>query len=83
MPAGVCTAMLKLPGVGIIEELMVTVSCELLFTAVARVARLRSTTEEETNWLPVTVSTKLGGNCDLADYCGHCALCLSEHYSNK
>jgi hypothetical protein len=47
-------------GVGIIEELMVTVSCELFFTAVARVAPLRTTTEEETNWLPVTVSTKLG-----------------------
>ena len=64
LPAGVCTAILKLPGAGIIEELMATVSCELLFTAVARVAPLRTTTEEETNWLPVTVSTKLGGNCE-------------------
>ena len=43
---------------------MLTVSCELLFTAVARVVPLRTTTEEETNWLPVAVSTKLGGNCE-------------------
>ena len=25
---------------------------------------LRTTTEEETNWLPVAVRTKLGGNCE-------------------
>ena len=64
LPAGVCTVMLKLPGAGIMEEPMVTVSCELLFTAVARVAPSRTTTEEETNWPPVAVSTKLGGNCE-------------------
>ena len=43
---------------------MVTVSCELLLTAVASVVPLRTTTEEETNWPPVAVSTKLGGNCE-------------------
>jgi len=64
LPAGVCTATLKLPGAGIMEEPMATVICELFFTAVARVAPLRSTMEEETNWLPVAVSTKLGGNCE-------------------
>jgi hypothetical protein len=64
LPAGVCTATLKLPGAGIMEELMVTVSWELLFTAVARVTPLKTSTEEETNWLPVAVSAKLGGNCE-------------------
>ena len=64
LPAGVCTVTLKLPGAGIMEELMVTVTWELLFTAVTRVAPLKTTTEEETNWLPAAVSTKLGGNCE-------------------
>ena len=64
LPAGVCTATLKIPGAGIMEELTLTVSCELLFTDVARVAPFRTTTEAETNWLPVAVSTKLGGNCE-------------------
>ena len=47
LPAGVCTVTLKLPGAGIMEELMVTVTWELLFTAVTRVAPLKTTTEEE------------------------------------
>jgi hypothetical protein len=76
LPAGVCTVTLKLPGAGIMEELMATVSCELLFTAVARVAPLRSTTEEETNWLPVAVSTKLGGNCEKAMAVGEIELSI-------
>jgi hypothetical protein len=45
------------------EEVMLTVSCELLTTVVARVAPLKTTTEEETKWLPVAVMTKLDGNC--------------------
>jgi len=43
---------------------MLTVSSELLITAVARVAPLKTTMEEETKWLPVAVSTKLGGSCE-------------------
>ena len=39
-------------------------SGKLLPTPVARVAPLKTTTEEETNWLPVAVRTKLGGNCE-------------------
>jgi len=62
LPADVCTVTLKLPGAGIMDEPMVAVSCELLFTAVARVAPSRTITEAETNWPPVAVSTKLGGN---------------------
>jgi len=45
------------------EDVMLTVSWELLITAVARVVPLKITTEEETKWLPVAVSTKLDGNC--------------------
>jgi hypothetical protein len=46
------------------EELIVTVVWELLFTEVARVAPLKTTSDEATNWLPVAVSTKLAGNCE-------------------
>jgi hypothetical protein len=45
------------------EELIVTVAWELLSTEVARVAPLKTTSEEATNWLPVVVKTKLGGSC--------------------
>jgi len=41
---------------------MLTVSSELLTTVVVRVDPLKTTTEEATNWLPVAVSTKLGGS---------------------
>jgi hypothetical protein len=64
LPAGVRTATLKLPGAGIIEELIVTVVWELLSTEVARVASLKTTSDEATNWVPVAVSTKLGGSCE-------------------
>jgi hypothetical protein len=64
LPAGVCTVTLKLPGAGIVEEVTVAVTWELVFTAVARGATLKTITEEETNWLPLAVSTKLGGNCE-------------------
>jgi hypothetical protein len=43
-------------------EVIVAVSWELLLTAVIKVAPLKTTTEEETNWLPVRVRGKLGGN---------------------
>jgi hypothetical protein len=43
-------------------EVIVTVSWELLLTAVIKVAPWKTTTEEETNWLPVRVREKLGGN---------------------
>ena len=42
---------------------MLAVTWELLSTVVATEAPLKSTTEEETKWLPVAVTTKLGGNC--------------------
>jgi len=48
LPAGVCTTTLKLPGAAIIEDVMLTVSSELLTTVVARLAPLKTTTEEET-----------------------------------
>ena len=64
LPAGVFTATLKFPRAGIIEEVMVPASWELLVTAVATVAPLKTIREEETNWLPFAVSTKLGGNCE-------------------
>lgn len=41
---------------------MLTVISDLLITAVERVAPLKTSTEEETNWLPVAVRTKLGGS---------------------
>src|SRR5208282_6607205 len=52
LPPGVCTTTLKLPGAGIMEDVMVTVSSEVLITVVARGAPLKTTTEEETKWLP-------------------------------
>jgi hypothetical protein len=64
LPAGVFTSTLKLPGAGIIEEVMVALSWELLVTSVARVAPLRTTTEEDTKWLPIAMMTKLGGSCE-------------------
>lgn len=63
LPEGVFTTTLKVPGPGIMEEVMVTVSSELLTTSVARVVPLKITTEEETKRLPVAVSTKLDGKC--------------------
>jgi len=62
LPAGVCTTTLKLPGAGIIEDVMLTVISDLLITAVERVAPLKTTMEEETKRLPVAVRTKLGGS---------------------
>jgi hypothetical protein len=56
--------MLKLPAAGIMEDVMLAVSCELLITLVATVAPLKTNTEEETKSLPVAVITKLGGSCE-------------------
>jgi hypothetical protein len=64
LPPGVCTATLKAPAAGIMAEVMVAVIWELLFTAVATTTPLKTITEEATNWLPVPVRTKLGGNCE-------------------
>ncbi len=44
------------------EDVMLTLSSELLMTVVASTAPLKTTTEEETRWLPVAVMTKLGGS---------------------
>ena len=46
------------------EESIVTVAWELLSTEVVSVAPLKTTREDETNWLPVAVRTKLGGICE-------------------
>ena len=46
------------------EDVMLTLSSELLMTVVARAASLKTTPEEETKWLPVAVMTKLGGSCE-------------------
>jgi hypothetical protein len=64
LPPGVCTTTLKLPGAGIMEDVMVAVSSKVLITVVARGASFKTTTEEETKWLPVAVMMKLGGNSE-------------------
>jgi hypothetical protein len=64
VPGGVVTTTLKLPGAGIMEDVMVTLSWELLATVVVRVAPSKTTTEEETKWLPLAMMTKLGGKCE-------------------
>jgi hypothetical protein len=56
--------MLKPPGAGIMDDVIVTVSWEPLFTAVGRTTPFRTTTEEETKSLPVAERAKLGGNCE-------------------
>ena len=64
VPGGVFTTTLKLPGAGIMEDVMVTLSWELLATVVVRVAPSKTTTEEETKWLPLAMMTKLGGKSE-------------------
>jgi hypothetical protein len=64
VPEGVCTLTLKLPAAGIMEDVMLAVSTELLTTVEASVAPLKTITEDETKWLPVAVRTKLGGSCE-------------------
>jgi hypothetical protein len=76
LPAGVFTTTLKLPAAGIIEDVISAVSSELLTTVVARVAPLKTITEEETKWPPVAVSTKLGGSCEKAMVAGEIELRL-------
>lgn len=70
MPAGVFTSTLKLPAAGIMEEVMLAVTCVLPTTVVARVTPLKITTDAETKWLPVAVSTKLDGNCEKTTVAG-------------
>ena len=55
LPEGVCTWTLKLPAAGIMEDVTLAVSWELLTTVVARGAPLMSITEEATKWPPVAV----------------------------
>ena len=74
VPAGVFTVTLKLPGPGIMEDVMVAVSWEWLVTTVARLAPLNITTEEDTKWLPVAVMTKLGGSCEKTMFVGEIEL---------
>jgi hypothetical protein len=76
LPAGVCTTTLKLPAPGIMEDVMLAVSWELLITLVARVAPLKTITEEETKLLPVAVMTKLGGSCEKTMVAGEIELRL-------
>ena len=78
MPAGVFTTTLKLPAPGIIEDVIVAVSWELLITLVARVAPLKTITVEETKLLPVAVRTKLGGSCAKTMLVGEIELRLGE-----
>ena len=56
------------------EDVMVAVSWALLVTTVARVAPLKTTTEEETKWLPFTMMTKLGGSWEKTTVVGEIEL---------
>jgi hypothetical protein len=58
--------MLKDPGAEIIEDAIVTVSWVLLVTVVGRAVPLKTATDEETNWLPLAVTTKSGATCEKA-----------------
>ena len=78
LPAGVFTATLKVPVAGIREDVMVAVSWEWLVTTVARTAPSKSTTEEETKWLPVAMMTKLGGSCEKAMLVGEMEFRVGE-----
>ncbi len=55
-------------------DVMVAVSWEWLVTTVARVVPLKTTAEEETKWLPVAVTTKLGGSCEKTIFVGEIEL---------
>jgi len=56
------------------EDVMVTLSWELLATVVVRVAPSKTTTEEETKWLPLAMMTKLGGKCEKTMFVGEIEL---------
>src|ERR1019366_4979971 len=56
-PPGVCTTTFTAPGPEIKPVVIVTFNCLLLTTVVLRVFPLMTTTEDETNWLPFTMST--------------------------
>ncbi len=49
---------------------MLAVSWELLISVVVRAAPLKSTTEDDTKWLPAAVRTKLGCNCAKSSVAG-------------
>src|SRR5450631_2539291 len=58
VPLGVVTFTLAVPGAAITAVVMVTCNCWLLGTCVVSVVPLITTTEDETNWPPVTVRRK-------------------------
>jgi hypothetical protein len=60
------------------EDVTLAVSWELLTTVVARVAPLKTITEEATKWPPVAVRTKLGGSCEKTMVVGEIELRLGE-----
>lgn len=60
------------------EDVTLAVAWELLTTVVARVAPLKTITEEETKWPPVAVRTKLGGSCENTIVAGEIDLRLGE-----
>jgi len=57
-PLGVLTFTLALPAPEITAVVIVACNCWLLVARVVKVVPLTTTTEDETNWLPFTVSRK-------------------------
>jgi len=78
LPEGVFTSTLKGPGAGIMEDVTLAVSWELLTTVVASSAPLKTITEEATKWPPVAVRTKLGGSDEKTIVVGEIELRLGE-----
>ena len=58
LPLGVLTVTLAVPGAEIVSVVIVTCNCSLLTTVVLSVLPSITTTEDETNWLPLTVRRK-------------------------
>ena len=58
LPLGVLTVTLAVPGAEIVSVVTVTCNCSLLTIVVLSVLPSITTTEDETNWLPVTVRRK-------------------------
>jgi hypothetical protein len=46
------------------EDVILTVSSELLVTVAGIAVPLKTTREEETKWLPAAAMTKVGGSCE-------------------
>ena len=58
LPLGVFTATLAVPGAETMAVVIVAANCWLLMTVVVSAVPLRTITEAETKWLPLTVRTK-------------------------